>query len=124
MKKALPHVKSHLVGRPQFAHLTKLPECWCPSAAVRGDLHIRSHMQRYTEMINEFLSPNLPPNSGTLWFQQDGATAHTAVISIAAFRRFFLQRVISRFGDVPWPASSFVAGPNSSRLFSVGLFEK
>jgi len=51
-------------------------------------------------MINEFLSPNLPPNSGTLWFQQDGATAHTAVISIAAFRRLFPQRVISRFGDV------------------------
>jgi len=39
--------------------------------------------QRYTEMISEFLFPNLPPNNGTLWFQQDGATAHTAVISIA-----------------------------------------
>ena len=24
--------------------------------------------QRYTEMVNEFLSPNLPPNNGTLWF--------------------------------------------------------
>jgi len=62
--------------------------------------------QRYTEMINEFLSPNLPPNNGTLWFQQHGATAHTAVISIAAFRRLFPQRVISRFGDVPWPSRS------------------
>jgi len=62
--------------------------------------------QRYTEMINEFLSPNLPPNNGTLWFQQDGATAHTAVISIAALRRLFPQRVISRFGDVPWPPRS------------------
>ena len=55
--------------------------------------------QRYTEMINKFMSPNLSPNNGTLWFQQDGATAHTAVISIAAFCRLFLQRVISRFGD-------------------------
>jgi len=62
--------------------------------------------QRYTEMINEFLSPNLPPNSSTLWFQQDGATAHTAVISIAAFRLLFPQWVISRFGDVPWPPRS------------------
>jgi len=59
--------------------------------------------QRYTEMINEFLSPNLPPHNSTLWFQQDGATAHTAVISIAALRRLFPQRVISHFGDVPWP---------------------
>jgi hypothetical protein len=62
--------------------------------------------QRHTEMINEFLSPNLPPNNGTLWFQQDGATAHTAVISIAALRRLFSQRMISRFGDVPWPPRS------------------
>jgi len=62
--------------------------------------------QRYTEMINEFLSPNLSPNNGTLWFQQDGATAHTAVISIAALGRLFPQRLISRFGDVPWPPRS------------------
>jgi len=34
------------------------------------------------------------------------AMAHTAVISIAALRRFFPQRVISRFGDVPWPPRS------------------
>ena len=39
-------------------------------------------------------------------FQQDGATAHTAVISIAALRGLFPQRVISRFGDVPWPPRS------------------
>jgi len=55
--------------------------------------------QRYAEMINEFLSPNLPPNNGTLWFQQDGATAHTVVISNAALRCLFPQRVISRFSD-------------------------
>jgi len=41
-----------------------------------------------------------------LWFQQDGATAHTAVISIAVLRCLFPQRVISRFGDVPWPPRS------------------
>ena len=68
--------------------------------------------QRYTEMINEFLSLNLPPNSGTLWFQRDGATAHTAVISIAAFRRLFLQRVISCFCDVPWPRLPYLTAPD------------
>jgi len=73
-------------------------------------------------MINEFPSPNLPPNSGTLWFQQDRATAHMAVISTAAFRRLFPQRVISRFGDVPWPPRSpDLTAPD---FFSVGLFEK
>ena len=74
-------------------------------------------------MINAFLSPNLPPNSGTLWFQQDGATANTAVISIAAFRRLFPQRKISHFGDVPWPLASSFAGPNSSRLFLWGYLK-
>jgi len=34
------------------------------------------------------------------------ATAHTAVISIAALRCLFPQRVISIFGDVPWPPRS------------------
>ena len=74
-------------------------------------------------MINEFLFPNLPPNNGTLWFQQDGATAHAAVISIAALRRLFPQQVISRFDDVPWPPRSpDVTAPDF--FFSVGLFEK
>ena len=82
--------------------------------------------QRYTEMINEFLSPNLPPNIGTLWFQQDGATAHTAVINIAALRRLFPQRVISRFGNVSWPPRSpdlsapyfFLCGYLKSNVYS------
>ena len=77
-------------------------------------------------MINEFLSPNLPPNNGTLWFQQDGATAHTVVISIAALRRLFPQRVISHFSDVPWPPRSpdliapdfFLWGHLKSKVYS------
>ena len=32
--------------------------------------------------------------------------AHAAVISIAALRLLFLQQVISRFGDMPWPPRS------------------
>jgi hypothetical protein len=55
-------------------------------------------------MIDEFLSPKLPPVHN-LWFQQFGATAHTAVVSMAGLRCLFPQRVISRFGDVPWPRS-------------------
>ena len=73
-------------------------------------------------MINEFPSPNIPPNNGTLWFQQDCATVQTAVISIAALRRLFPQRVISRFGDVPWPPRS--PDLKDPDFFSAGLFEK
>ena len=56
-------------------------------------------------MINEFLAPTLPPHHN-LWFQQNGATAHSAVIRMAALRLLFPQRVISCVGDVPWPPRS------------------
>ena len=62
--------------------------------------------QLHTEMINEFLTPEVPPPNHNLWFQQAGATALTAVISMAAFHSLFPRRVTSRFGDVPWPPRS------------------
>jgi hypothetical protein len=40
VKKAVSQVKSHLLGRPQFAHSRILPECLHPSAAVQGNLHL------------------------------------------------------------------------------------
>jgi hypothetical protein len=43
---------------------------------------------------------------GELWFQQDGATAHTARASMALLRERFPGRVISRFGDINWPPRS------------------
>jgi len=41
-----------------------------------------------------------------LWFQQDGNTAHMAVISKAAIHHLFPQQVISCIGDVPGPPRS------------------
>jgi len=65
----------------------------------------------YTEIIIEFLAPKLPQNHN-LWFQQNGAKAHTAVISMAVLHLLFPQRVISRFGDVPWsPLSPDLTAP-------------
>ena len=40
-------------------------------------------------------------NRASLWFQQDGATTHTARASMIAVRVAFPDHVISRFGDVP-----------------------
>jgi hypothetical protein len=53
-------------------------------------------------MINEFLALKLLLNHN-LWFQQNGAMAHMAMTGMAVLHRLFLQRMISRFGDVPWP---------------------
>ena len=41
-----------------------------------------------------------------LWFQQDGATPHTARETMAILRAAFTGRLFSRFGDVPWPPRS------------------
>ncbi|GFW67054.1 uncharacterized protein TNCV_4030741 [Trichonephila clavipes] len=41
-----------------------------------------------------------------LWFQQDGATCHTARATIDLLRDTFGDRLISRFGPVNWPPRS------------------
>jgi hypothetical protein len=46
-----------------------------------------------------------PVNEST-WLQQDGATSHTARISMAALRLLFGNHIISRNGDIPWPPTS------------------
>lgn len=41
-----------------------------------------------------------------VWFQQDGATCHTSHATIDLLRQTFDDRLISRNGDVNWPARS------------------
>ncbi|GFX00795.1 DUF4817 domain-containing protein [Trichonephila clavipes] len=41
-----------------------------------------------------------------LWFQQDGATCHTARVTIDLLKDTFGDRLISRFGPVNWPPKS------------------
>ena len=41
-----------------------------------------------------------------MWFEQDGATAHTARALMTVVRQMFPQHIVSRFGDVPWPPRS------------------
>ena len=42
----------------------------------------------------------------TQWFQQDGATPHTATESRNLLRRHFPQRFISLYEDIEWPPYS------------------
>lgn len=65
--------------------------------------------QHYVNMIEEFLLPQLEENNfdmDNMWFQQDGATAHTARILMQAVRALFPGHLISRNGDVHWPPLS------------------
>ena len=46
-----------------------------------------------------------------MWFQQDGATSHTARVTIDLLNVKFGERVISRNGPVEWPPHSFDLTP-------------
>ena len=51
--------------------------------------------------MNEFLFTNLEEeDSGNIWFQQKGATCHTAEATIDVLRPVFEDRIISRRTDI------------------------
>ena len=43
---------------------------------------------------------------GNIWFQQDGATCHTAEATRDVLRSVFEDHIISRRSDVVWPPRS------------------
>ncbi|GFW03589.1 putative DD41D transposase [Trichonephila clavipes] len=62
---------------------------------------------RYRAMITNFFIPELNNHDvQELWFQQDGATCHTARVTIDLLKDTFGDRLISRFGPVNWPPRS------------------
>jgi hypothetical protein len=64
---------------------------------------------RYTEIFHTFLEPELQrlgAETHTLWFKQDGATAYTAMTAMRVLNEMFPARVISRRGNIEWPARS------------------
>jgi len=74
-----------------------------------GEIAVSVTSARYVDMLNNFLHPELQKrgvNMREMWFQQDGATAHTVRVSMEVVWHMFPQHVISCFGDVSWPPSS------------------
>ncbi|GFW48944.1 DUF4817 domain-containing protein [Trichonephila clavipes] len=62
---------------------------------------------RSRAMITNFFIPELNNHDvQKLWFQQDGATCHTARAIIDLLKDTFGDRLISRFGPVNWPPRS------------------
>ncbi|GFU62824.1 hypothetical protein TNCV_4279071 [Trichonephila clavipes] len=62
---------------------------------------------RYRAMITNFFIPELNNHDvQELWFQQDGATCHTARATIDLLKDTFGDSLISRFGPVNWPPRS------------------
>ncbi|GFW20897.1 uncharacterized protein TNCV_1714041 [Trichonephila clavipes] len=62
---------------------------------------------RYRAMITNFFIPELNNHDvQELWFEQDGATCHTARATMDLLKDMFVDRLISRFGPVNWPPRS------------------
>ncbi|GFW98700.1 putative transposable element [Trichonephila clavipes] len=73
--------------------------CDCHNVTVNGD--------RYRAIITIFFIPELNNHDvQELWFQQDGATCHTARATIDLLKDTLGDRLISRFGTVNWPPRS------------------
>ena len=74
-----------------------------------GGLTVTVNHERYLRMLESFFIPELRRKRlpiTRIWFQQDGATAHTAHAVMDYLKLKFRGRVISRFGDIAWPARS------------------
>ena len=63
-------------------------------------------------MLNEFLFTKIEEvDIGNIWFQQDGATCHTAEATLDVLRSVLKDRIISRRADVVWPPRSCNSTP-------------
>ena len=59
---------------------------------------------RYRAMLNEFLFTKFEQEDiGNFRIQHDGATCHTAEVTLYVLRPVFEDRIISRRADVVWP---------------------
>ncbi|GFV76837.1 transposable element Tc3 transposase [Trichonephila clavipes] len=90
---------------------------WCAlwAGGIIGPYFFKNHEghnvtvngDRYRAMTTKFFIPELNNHDvQELWFQQDGATCHTACATIDLLKDTFGDRLISRFGPVNWPPRS------------------
>ena len=90
---------------------------WCAISAQSGPyffegddlVFVAVNAERYNHMLETFFLPEMRGcnwNTARAWFQQNGATAHTARLSMNTLRTAFPGRLLSRFGDIQWPSNS------------------
>ncbi|GFV02442.1 uncharacterized protein TNCV_1023701 [Trichonephila clavipes] len=73
----------------------------------RGGHNVTVNGDRYRATITHFFIPELNNHDvQELWFEQDGATCHTALATIYLLKDTLGDRLISRFGPVNWPPRS------------------
>ncbi|GFV94961.1 putative transposable element [Trichonephila clavipes] len=77
---------------------------WLNGYVNKQNCRIWSEANPQVAIITNFFIPELNNHDvQELWFQQDGATCHTARATIDLLKDTFGVRLISRFGPVNWP---------------------
>ena len=73
---------------------------------IQGNLNTQEYLRivRYNVVQRDFRRLNI--NRLQMWWQQDGASAHTSNASLRYLRGQFPGKVISKRGDWPWPPRS------------------
>jgi hypothetical protein len=107
---------------------------WCAISAqgITGPYFFESddgfsvtvNAERYNHMSETFILPEMRRrnwNMARARFQQYGATAHTARLSINTLRAAFPGRLFSRFGAIQWPSNS--PDLTAADFFLRGAFE-
>jgi len=79
---------------------------WGPYFFEKEGVTVTVTSDRYCDMLQNFLRPKMDELEEDVWFQQDGATAHTSRRSLSIFREMFPGHLISLRGDIGWPARS------------------
>jgi len=127
------HLRYWAENHPRYFHQRPLHSprvtVWCvvsrlgvvePYFFEEGGETVSVSTNRYCEMLEKFLRPRLEEfdDSEDFWFQQDGATAHTARRSLGILRIMFPSRLIYLRADIGCPARS----PDwTLRFFPVGI---
>lgn len=72
---------------------------------------------KYQELLQQFIDELHDDELTRGYFQQDGATAHTANVTINFLRQYFDNRIVSRRADIAWPPRSPDLSPLDFYLF-------
>ncbi|GFU00265.1 uncharacterized protein TNCV_802171 [Trichonephila clavipes] len=113
MSLSLVPLKTRRVGERCTLNLLRaqMSSRWCGVVVKRRGANsghnVTVNGDRYRATITNFFIPELNNHDvQELWFQQDGATCHTARATIDLLKDTFGDRLISRFGPVNWPPRS------------------
>ncbi|GFX73192.1 transposable element Tc3 transposase [Trichonephila clavipes] len=79
---------------------------WLNGYVNKQNCRIWSEANHKAMITNSFIPELNNPDVQELWFQQDGATCHTARATIDLLKDTFGDRLISRFGPMNWPPRS------------------